>query len=242
MEKVQNIVEYYDELYPVTESQKIFFKNESSGCKQPVKYLRIGCGTGMFEISLAQEGADVTGIEPFKELLDSANRHRRSQLMSIRFFQMSPIEMNRFLGKSFYNIISCLDSRIEFINDPVLIRKFFFDTKELLAKNGKLILKLRNYEHFTKNLEILPEISNIRICMRTQIRTLEDGKKVLDQEIKTGNGHICSVFKGKPIYPLTRTEIQEFGREVGYKNFQFYSNYDKVSFSSNSEELIAVIS
>ena len=78
--------------------------------------------------------------------------------------------------------------------------------------------------------------------MRTQIRTLEDGKKVLDQEIKTGNGHICSVFKDKPIYPLTRTEIQEFGREVGYKNFQFYSNYDKVSFSSNSEELIAVIS
>lgn len=242
MEKIQNIVEYYDEVYPVTEEQINFFSEESACYEKPVKFLRIGCGTGMFEISLAKDGADVTGVEPFKELLDSANRHRRTQLMTVRFFLMSTLEINRFLGKGFYNIISCLDNRIELIDDPILIRKFFFDTRELLAKNGKLILKLRNFERIKQPVEQMPDISNIRITFKTQIKTLNDGTRLLDQEITSGNGHTNPVFKDKKIYPLKKNEIITFAKEVGFKNFQFYSNYKKEEFNPDSTELIAVIS
>jgi len=242
MEKIQNIVEYYDEIYPVTEEQISFFNEESSCFEKPVKFLRIGCGTGMLELELAHQGADVTGIEPFKELLDSANRHRRTQLMTIRFFLMSTLEINRFLGKGFYNVISCLDNRIELIDDPILMRKFFFDTKELLAKNGKLILKLRNFDLIKNSVEQMPEVSNIRINFKTQIKTLDDGTKLLDQEIRTGNGHVYPVFKDTKIYPLTKNEIVNFAKEVGFKNFQFYANYKKEEFTPDSPELIAVIS
>ena len=196
----------------------------------------------MFEIHLAKQGADVTGVEPFKELLDSANRHRRTQLMTVRFFFMSILEISRFLGKGFYNIVSCLDNRIELMDDPILIRKFFFDAKDLLAKNGKLILKLRNFDILKNPVEQLPDISNIRINFKTQIITSEDGGKFLNQEITTGNGHTYTVFKDKKIYPLKKSEIITFAKEVGFKNFQFYSNYKKEEFNSDSKELIAVIS
>lgn len=242
MEKVQNLVEYYDEIYPVTDDQINFFNEESSCFEKPVKFLRVGCGTGRFEICLAKNGADVTGVEPFKELLDSANRHRRTQLMTVRFFFMSILEISRFLGKGFYNIVSCLDSRIELMDDPILIRKFFFDAKDLLAKNGKLILKLRNFDTIKKPVEQLPDISNIRINFKTQIKTLNDGSKLLDQEIETGNGHKYPVFKDKKIYPLTKNEIITFAKEVGFKNFQFFSNYRKEEFSPDSKEIIAIIS
>ena len=76
--------------------------------------------------------------------------------------------------------------------------------KDLLAKNGKLILKLRNFDTIKKPVEQLPDISNIRINFKTQIKTLNDGSKVLDQEIETGNGHKYPVFKDKKIYPLTK--------------------------------------
>ena len=234
MEKIQNIVEYYDEVYPVTEEQINFFNEESSCFEKPVRFLRIGCGTGMFEISLAKQGADVTGVEPFKELLDSANRHRRTQLMTVRFFLMSTLEINRFLGKGFYNIISCLDNRIELIDDPILIRKFFFDIKELITKNGKFILKLRNFAKIKKPVEQLPDISNIRITFKTQIRTLNDGTKLLDQDIVTGNGHTASVFKDTKIYPLSKEEIITFAKEVGFKNFKFYSDFNKNEFILSS--------
>ena len=148
MEIIQNIIEYYDELYPVTEAQKKFYREQLRNYPDPAKLLRVGCGTGLFEHLLAREGKDVTGIESFQEMLRSANLRRRNQLMSIRFFQMSYLDMARFLGKGFYNLISILDDRIIFIHDKTLLRKFFFDCKQLLAQDGCLIISLYNYRKF----------------------------------------------------------------------------------------------
>ena len=46
MEINQNIAEYYDELYPVTEEQKVFYQKKMILFKKPVKFLQIGCGSG----------------------------------------------------------------------------------------------------------------------------------------------------------------------------------------------------
>ena len=91
---------------------------------------------------LAKEGHDVTGIETSREMLEIANRRRRMPNTAIRFFQMSTIEMTRFLGKGFYNVISCLSDRIIFIHDKTLMRKFFYDCKLLLSEGGHLVLQL----------------------------------------------------------------------------------------------------
>ena len=73
MELIQNVIEYYDELYPVTDVQKKFYADLMKQYTIPVKFLRIGCGTGYFEHLLAREGHDVTGLETSKEMLESAN-------------------------------------------------------------------------------------------------------------------------------------------------------------------------
>src|SRR5574344_1821611 len=144
MESVQNLVEYYDELYPVTDVQKKFYEDLMEKYSKPVRFLNIGCATGVLENRLAKQTTDVTGLETVKEFLDSASRKRRNQLMAIRFFQMSTIEMSRFLGKKFYQVISCLNDRITFIHDRTLMRKFFFDCKQLVADDGCLVLGITN--------------------------------------------------------------------------------------------------
>lgn len=106
---IQNLIEYYDELFPVTGELKSFYNNLISQYESPVKFLRVECGTGMLESQLAREGHDVTGIESCQEILRSANLRRRTQLMAIRFFQMSYLDMTKFLGTGFYDVISCLD-------------------------------------------------------------------------------------------------------------------------------------
>jgi len=242
MELIQNIVEYYDELYPVTDAQKKLYEEIGKKYSNPVKFLRIGCGTGVLENFLAANGSDVTGLETFRELLDCANRRRRSQVMSIRFFQMSTLEMIRFLGKRFYNVISCLDDRILFIHDRILMRKFFFDCKELLADNGKLILQLHNYEQYDGTPVVeLPEVSSIRAKLMTRIVTAEDSSSVLQQSVETGNGKILPVLKDAPVYLLHKEEITEFANEAGFTDVNFYSSYDKEPFNSDSKILIAVI-
>ena len=101
MESIQNLVEYYDELYPVTPETFSFYDSLIEDYPKPVKFLNVGCGTGVLEYRLSKSTTDVTGLETIKELLESASRKHRNQLMALRFFKMSTIEMVRFLGKGF---------------------------------------------------------------------------------------------------------------------------------------------
>ena len=242
MEISENIVEYYDELFPVTESQKSFYADEMSLFPKPVKMLRVGCGTGTFEHTLAKDGIDVTGLETFQTLLDSANRKRRTQLMSLRFFQMSTLEMARFLGKGFYHIISMLDGRIILIHDQTLIRKFFFDCKQLLAKVGHLILSLPNFEKFsTVPMATLPDRKSIRTSLFTQVWTRDNGEKTIQFDLENSSGKVVPLIRDEPIYPLTKTEIAVYAKEAGFVHCEFYADFKKTPFSQESDYLYARI-
>ncbi len=240
MEVNQNIVEYYDELYPVSEDQKKFFAESINMYQQPVKLLSIECGTGTFEHGLAVDGIDVTGLESSPELLASANRKRRTQLMSIRFFQMTPLEMGRFLGKGFYNIVTMLDGRILLTHDETLLKKLFYDCKQLLTEKGQLILSLPNMDKFSAvPMATLPDRKSIRTALYTQIWTDDKGNKSLQLNLQTGNGKMLPVMKDIPIYPLTAKEIQSFAMEAGFTQCNFYGGFDRQPFTPESDYLIA---
>lgn len=242
MEINQNIVEYYDELYPVTKAQKDFYANEMSLFQKPIKLLRIGCGTGTFEHSLATDGADVTGLEIFQTLLESASRKRRTQLMSLRFFQMTSLEMARFLGKGFYNIISILDGRILLTHDQTLMRKLFYDCKQLLSEDGHLIVSLPNLSKYSAEpLQKLPTRKSIRCSLCTQIVTKDNGEKTIQLDLETGSGKILSVLKDVPIYPLTVPEIQAFAKEAGFTHFEFFDGFSEKPLTEESDYIVARI-
>ena len=240
MDAVKNLVEYYDELFPVSDAQRIFFESYISQFSAPAKFLSIGCGTGIFEHRLAKDAIDVTAIEAIRELLDSATRRYRNQLMSLRYFQMSTLEMTKFLGKKFYNIISCLNSRIAFIHKKEFLKKFFLDCKELLSENGIVILSLENFEKFRAEPKaILPARKSIRITYKSQITKTAQGT-FLESRLENENKSL-PVYERAPIYPLQKSEIAEFAKEAGLKKIEFFSDFEKISLSENSAYLLAVI-
>ncbi|MCR5046369.1 MAG: methyltransferase domain-containing protein [Treponema sp.] len=241
MESIKNLVEYYDELYPVTLAQQTFYETLIQKYSSPAKILSIGCGTGVLCHRLAKDAVDVTGLEPQRELLESASLKYRNQLMSLRYFQMSTLEMTRFLGKKFYNIISCLNSRVIFIHDQTLIRKFFFDCKELLADGGKLILQLFNFDKYQASTKIyLPELSSARVKYKSVISRNQDGTFYLDSFLEKNNKN-TSVYEQAKIYPLKKSEIEDFSKEAGFRSVQFFSGYDGLSFYEDSDYMLAVL-
>jgi len=240
MDTVKNLVEYYDELFPVSDAQRIFFESYIPQFSPPAKFLSIGCGTGIFEHRLAKNAIDVTAIETVRGLLDSATRRYRNQLMALRYFQMSTLEMTKFLGKNFYNIISCLNSRIIFIHKKEFVRKFFYDCKELLSENGIVILGLENFEKFRADPKaILPVRKSIRITYKSQVTKNAQGtflESHLEKESK-----VIPVYERIPIYPLQKSEIAEFAKEAGFEKIDFFSDFEKNPVSEDSDYLFAVI-
>lgn len=241
MDFLHNIIEYYDELYPVTEDQKKLYKDLISG-RMPAKILRIGCGTGGFEHWLAREGHDVTGIETSKEMLETANRRRRMPNTAIRFFQMSTIEMTRFLGKGFYDVISCLSDRLIFIYDKTLMKKFFYDCRQLLASGGKLVLQLNNYSPYMGKTESeLPMLESIRVKLYTKLRAAGEGY-TLNQELEHCGSRTVPVLKDVSVLPITADQIKEYATGAGFTEISFYSNFGKAPFTPESQSLICVLS
>ena len=242
MEIIQNIIEYYDELYPVGDVQKQFFRDLLQQYPQPARLLRIGCGTGLLEHLLAREGYDVTGIETAPEVLRSANLRRRNQLMSIRFFQMSYLDMTRFLGKNFYNVIASLENRLIFIRDKTLMRKFFFDCHQLLCADGYLVLQLYNYSRFDASpLANLPVRESLRSRLFTEVWSRDDGSVELVQNVETGSGRLLPVIENERIYPITPPEIHQFATEAGFSAVEFFADYARAPFTGEEEAFVALL-
>lgn len=234
-------VEYYDEIFPVTETQKKFYESYLTQYPHPAKFLSIGCGTGVFEHRLAKDSVDVTGIETIRELLESATRKYRNQLMSLRYFQMSTLEMTKFLGKKFYNIISCLNSRIVFIREKEPLQKFFSDCKELLSDGGVVILGVTNFAKFQPNPKaVLPQKESIRVKYKSQIT--KNGKDILLESRLEKDGKNIPVYERVPIYALQKEEIETFAKTAGFSKIEFFADFEKTPFTENADNLIAVLS
>ncbi len=241
MDYLNNIIEYYDELYPITESQKKLFADLIQD-KMPAHILRIGCGSGLFEHYLARLGHDVTGIDTSKEMLESANRRRRMPNTAIRFFQMSTVEMPRFLGKGFYNIISCLNDKLLFIRDRTLMRKFFYDCKLLLAPGGTVIVQLPHFETLPEDEKVsLPVRESIRVKLFSQM-TQKDGIWYMQQGLSRSEDRLTPVLRDAEILPVTVTDLKAFAKEAGFENVELYADFDRTPLTEDSPSVILMLS
>ncbi|AKC60629.1 bifunctional 2-polyprenyl-6-hydroxyphenol methylase/3-demethylubiquinol 3-O-methyltransferase UbiG [Blochmannia endosymbiont of Camponotus (Colobopsis) obliquus] len=81
------------------------------------KILDIGCGGGILTESMAQEGAEVTGIDVAKKLLKIAHTHALENDLQIKYFQQT-IEQHIQEYQSYYDIITCLEI-LEHVPNPL---------------------------------------------------------------------------------------------------------------------------
>lgn len=241
MEYLNNIIEYYDELYPVTNEQKDLY-NELTKELMPARFLRIGCGTGALEHWLSKNGHDVTGLETNLDMIEAANLRRRLPNMALRFFQMSSLEMTRFLGKGFYNIISCLNDSIIFINDKILLRKFFYDCKVLLAEKGVLVLQFTNFKKYLpKQAFALPVRESIRTKLSSFVSEKAPGEYVLSQELEHCGNKSLKVVENVPISLINVSDIETAAKEAGFTSFEFYGDYKKTPLTENSDNIVCLL-
>lgn len=240
MELFKNVVEYYEELFPASMEQKKFYEKEACEIRGPAKCLRIGCGSGAFELALSKENFDVTGIETCSALLDSANRKRRTMLMSVRFFNMSTLEMSRYLGKGFYDIISILDDRLILIHDKTLLEKFFFDCRQLLKSTGKLIISVPNFEKYNSEEVVLPVRESIRVKLTTVIKTNSDKSSFMNQILETGSGSNLIVSENVPVQRATVADLKQIAENNGFSSVRKYGSFGGEAFSDESDYAILV--
>lgn len=80
------------------------------------KIIDIGCGGGILTESMSLQGAEVTGLDICKKLLDIANFRALEKKLKIKYLQQTVEEHSKKFNQ-YYDVITCMEM-LEHVNNP----------------------------------------------------------------------------------------------------------------------------
>ena len=232
----ESIAKVYDYIFPKNRKQLEFVESIKKISNEE-KILDIGCATGNLTELLGEKTRNIVGIDLDKELLKEA----KEKHPNLNFENMNMLKINeKFEENSFDRVVSFgntlvhLDSREE-------VEEFFQMVYKNLKFNGFLIVQIINYNRvIEKNIKNLPTIDNEKVKF---VRDYEYDKSIgkvdfiTELTIKEANLNIKNNIK---LLALTKIEIQKFLGEIGFRNIEFYGDFEGRELSDNSEAVIFV--
>ena len=232
----ESIAKVYDYIFPKNRKQLEFVESIKK-INSKEKMLDIGCATGNLTELLGEKTRNIVGIDLDKELLKEA----KEKHPNLNFENMNMLKINeKFEENSFDRVVSFgntlvhLDSREE-------VEEFFQKVYKTLKFNGLFIVQIINYNRvIEKNIKNLPTINNEKVKF---VRDYEYDKSIgkvnfiTELTIKEANLNIKNNIK---LLALTKIEIQKFLGEIGFRNIEFYGDFEGRELSDNSEAVIFV--
>jgi cyclopropane fatty-acyl-phospholipid synthase-like methyltransferase len=123
----------------------------SLGIKPPLRVLDLGCGDGTTALPLARLGADVTGIDIARNLVEAGNRRAaEAGLKNLKFQEGDACNLQGVLDHSFDLTLSVFGA--------MFAPKPFDVAKEMVTELGLMILQDRSDP---RNGETITELENV---------------------------------------------------------------------------------
>lgn len=241
---IKRWLEHYEELFPIEENQIEFLDEKCRNFSSPAKFLSVECGPALLSRKLSEKNHDITVTDSFPEFISALNNKQKSEGNKIHSFNLHPMDIIRYLGKNFFNVIYCGDYRLIFIKDKASIKKLMFDAKMMLTDGGYLILDLINFSKY--------DFSQPRIDLQTQksenaqlysyiLRDADSMKYTLNQQVVTKDGKNIDEVKNEEITPISMETFKAFADDVKFSSIEFYSDYYGNPLKQDSEKIICVL-
>jgi len=242
-----NLLEYYDEIFPV-DQERIAFMEELSRRIRPAdadkgvrtKVLDVGCATGTFALALMKRGMDVTGIDLNSAMVQSACRRNPEPRTNARFFLMDMMEIGTAFPQGRFDIVLCLGNTLVHLEDPDRILAFLKQVREVLRPGGAFVFQTVNYGRIlSEEIMRLPTIETTRARFEREYRRRDDGRLSFEATIFASNGQ--PVFKDRvALYPATATELSDLVREAGLKRLDLFEDFAGDTLKGSSIGLVGV--
>ena len=182
------------------------------------------------------------GAGRIPEMIETAKRRMKRGFSTTRFFEMSTLDMVRYLKKGSFNLIACIDNTLPYLADETLLRKFFHDAKELLAPGGKLVIHTLNYDSIPMaKPSRLPDKSSVRVTLKRGYLPDPDGAFLLDATLELGNGRKITIQKGTKILPLTTGKVESLAREAGFSTCALAGSFSGDPWSPERAESVIIL-
>ncbi|MDP4183025.1 MAG: methyltransferase domain-containing protein, partial [Bacillota bacterium] len=206
------------------------FINDIAG-EPPRSLLDIACGTGSYSIKLAKKGFDITAVDLDAAMIEQLSEKVKKKNLNIKFITSNMLELKDKLYGSLYDLAFCIGNSVVHLSSKEDILKFLYSTKQLVKKNGNIIIQIINFDRvILSNINSLPPITNQEIGLEfkrfyryDKENNLVFFRTVLSVDNKTIENEI-------QLYPLLSEDLLNMLKEVGYKNISFFGDFNRNEF------------
>lgn len=226
------VAHYYDEIFPVNQTQVTFFQKRLK--VPPKKILDLACGTGTLLSILCSRGYHGLGIDLNEEMIKIAKQKGNHNC------EFCVSDMLTFKeGK--YDLISCIGNSLVHLIKIDDIRTFLTNCKDMLKDNGTLVIQIINYNRILKyNIKSLPIISNDAHDLTFIREYTYDKNNNLILFTTTLKVEEVTLTNSVKLYPLKSEELVMLLAETGYHNIKLYGDFHETPYDPDTSYSLVV--
>jgi len=233
----QQIAPYYRHIFKINANQVDFIKfiiPESDS-----KILDIGCGIGTLSFELTNYYKNILGIDMDAEMIRVASKNMVAASKSLHFQQLSMLKLDAFIDEKSLDSIICFGNTLVHLNSLNEIANFLQQSKAILKSNGKLLLQIVNYNRIIeKNIKQLPLIENDEIIFERNYFYRKTENKIDFNTRLTVKSTQQIIENSIELLPLLKEELALLLNKAGFKNCNYYGNFNKETYAIDSPALI----
>jgi len=233
----QQIAPYYHHIFKINANQIDFIKSKlpENNCD----VIDIGCGIGTLSFELITYYKTVLGIDMDAEMIQTALSKKDDKHKHLHFKQLSMLELNAFIAENSVDGIICFGNTLVHLNSLDDIADFLQQSKKVLKVNGKLLLQIVNYDKvFSKNITQLPLIENDDIRFERNYQYQKSENKIDFNTLLTVKATQQRIENSIALLPLLKNELALLLDKAGFKNCNYYGNFNKEPYAIDSPALI----
>ncbi len=236
----ESIATWYDYIFPVSPLQISFVQTKMEGLGGK-ELLDVGCGTGNLSIQLANEGANVTGLDLDVQMLDVA-RGKAKNLSNVRFMQSDMLKLKDHFAPASLDGIVCFGNTLVHLLKPGEVRKFFRQCHEILKPSGVVLLQMINYDNVLDNdLQGLPSIENDQIRFDREYQLREQDELINFKTLLTVKESGKTIKSSVVLQPLRRELLTQILEDTGFGIVDLYGSFEMSVFMPSSLPFVAEI-
>jgi 2-polyprenyl-3-methyl-5-hydroxy-6-metoxy-1,4-benzoquinol methylase len=198
------------------------------------KILDAACGAGRHSLLLSKMGYDVTAFDLSKSLLDIGRENSKNACVNVDF--LCADIRNICFSRSF-NLVLNMFTSFGYFESDVENFLFFNNVKQLLKKDGFLVLDYINSTYLRKNL-----VS--KSVTKLDGKVIQEKRKIIDdfvvKEIEIKYQGITKVFtETVKLYNIDK--LTQMFEKMGFKIFKVFGNYKGGQFSESESDRLIII-
>lgn len=237
MDFYQSIAPFYHHIFKINQAQIDFVK--AAILKNDQSILEIGCGIGTLSFELASFYQQLISIDLDAEMIAMAKSNPKNTGDNIQFLQMNMLELDANFDKNAMDGIICFGNTLVHLSSLKQVLDFLLEAKSILKTNRKLLIQIVNYDRIlSQQITELPLIENDEILFeRNYHYNVETNRIDFNTRLTVKSTH-QQIENSVVLLPILKSEIEQLLIKAGFKNSNFYGNFNEEFFSLESPALI----